>query len=152
MAIGKSKIIKISIFATLFCGWSAGMFWVGWKSPELIGSPFSEYEPAPKVASYYPLEKFVFSISGKETNHYLLLEMALKSTSEDAKETLTSADPLIKNTLMKMFSQKDFEQLSASNQLDILQTEAQVLLATVLNENNFTIELDDVLFTKMVIQ
>ncbi|OBT05333.1 flagellar basal body protein FliL [Shewanella sp. UCD-FRSSP16_17] len=152
MAIGSKKIGKLSGLTMVFLAWSAGVFWVGWKSPELFGEPFTAFEPAPKVAQFYPLEKFIFSVPGKDTSHYLLLEMALKSRSDDAANIIRDADPLIKNALMKMFSQKEYEELHASHQLELLQTEAQVLLATVLNENNFSIELDDVLFTRMVIQ
>ncbi|WP_153912489.1 flagellar basal body-associated FliL family protein [Shewanella sp. TC10] len=152
MAIGNKKVGKLSVLSLVFLTWSAGMFYVGWKSPEIIGEPFGAFEPAPKVAKFYPLEKFIFSVPGKDTSHYLLLEMALKTRSENADQTIREADPLIKNALMVMFAEKDYEQLQANNHLKLLQKEAQVLLATVLNENNFAIELDDVLFTRMVVQ
>ncbi|WP_144212014.1 flagellar basal body-associated FliL family protein [Shewanella donghaensis] len=152
MAIGKNKLSKIIGFAILFCTWSAGVFWMGWKSPEMIGAPFSVYQPAPKPASFFPLDKFVFSIQGTNNSHYLLLELALKSRSKDAETTIKNADSLIKNALMKMFSEKSHQQLITGNQLDPLQIEALELLTAVLSENDFNIELEDVLFTKMVIQ
>ncbi|MGM8892124.1 flagellar basal body-associated FliL family protein, partial [Psychrobacter sp. 1Y1] len=123
-----------------------------WQSPTLIGGPFVEKEPEVKSAQFYPLDKFVISIPGDEYPHYLLLEMAFKSRSNNVASIIEQADPVIKNSLMKMFSNKHFNELNSAKQFEPLQQEAHNVLSAVLEENNFAIELDDVLFTRMVIQ
>ncbi|WP_299809731.1 flagellar basal body-associated protein FliL [uncultured Shewanella sp.] len=144
-----SKRITMTL---LVISWTAAIFWIGWQSPQLIGGPFITEEPEIKSAKFYPLEKFVISIPGDEYPHYLLLEMAFKSRSQNAETTIKQADPVIKNSLMKMFSHKHFNELNNAQQFESLQKEAHSLLSTVLAENDFAIELDDVLFTRMVIQ
>ncbi|MCL1050870.1 flagellar basal body-associated FliL family protein [Shewanella abyssi] len=144
-----AKRIQFSIFIT---AWTAAIFWAGWQSPTLIGGPFLTQEPEVKLAQFYPLDKFVISITGEEYPHYLLLEMAFKSRSSNVARTIKAADPVIRNSLMKMFSKKHFNELKNAQQFEPLQKEAHVLLSLVLAENNFDIELDDVLFTRMVIQ
>lgn len=140
----------ICVFVIL--AWSAGVFWAGWKSPTLIGGLFVAEEKKPEIAKFYPLDKFIISVSGDTYPHYLLLEMALKSRTPNVKDLLKEADPLVRNSLMKMFSQKDYNQLNDSQQIEPLQKEALVLLSGVLSENDISIELEDVLFTRMVIQ
>ncbi len=152
MAFGKTSISKkvtISLFIIL---WTVSIFWVGWQSPSIIGGPFIAQESQDNSAKFYPLDRFVISVPGDKFPHYLLLELALKSSSADVSNTLSEADPLVRNSLMKMFSRKHFNQLNDSNQLEGLQLEALALLSDVLKENNYEIELDEVLFTRMVIQ
>ncbi|MEC4725939.1 flagellar basal body-associated FliL family protein [Shewanella sp. D64] len=152
MAFGTSNTSKKFSWVIIFLIWSTGIFIVGWQSPQLIGGPFVAKEQQPETAKFYPLDKFVISVPGDEYPHYLLLEMALKSRSINVTPTLKEADPLVRNTLMKMFSRKHFKDLNNSDQLDSLQKEALVLLSGVLAENHYTIELEEVLFTRMVIQ
>ncbi|NRD72020.1 flagellar basal body-associated FliL family protein [Shewanella sp. VB17] len=132
--------------------WSGVIFMAGWQAPQLIGGPFTATEQPPNTAKYYPLDKFVISVPGDEYSHYLLLEMALKSSSSNVKVTLDEADPLLRNSLMKMFSRKHFNDLNNSEQLESLQKEALVLLSGVLADNKYPIEIDEILFTRMVIQ
>ncbi|GIU22989.1 flagellar basal body-associated protein FliL [Shewanella sp. MBTL60-007] len=151
MSSTKSNSKRI-ITALLIISWTAAIFWVGWQSPSLIGGPFEAKEAEVKSAQFYPLDKFVISIPGDEYPHYLLLELAFKSRSKNVESTIKQADPVIKNSLMKMFSHKHFNELNNAQQFESLQKEAHGILSTVLAENDFAIELDDVLFTRMVIQ
>ena len=144
-----TKKITIALFILL---WSGSVFWVGWQSPTIIGGPFSTPEDEIVSAKFYPLEKFVISVPGDDYPHYLLLEMAFKSRSQNVETTIKQADPVIRNSLMKMFAKKHFNELNDAQQFESLQKEAHVLLTSVLAENEFSIELDDVLFTRMVIQ
>ncbi len=152
MAFGKSSVSKKFSWLVFTLTWSAGVFIIGWQSPQLIGGPFVVKEQQPETAKFYPLDKFVISVPGDKYPHYLLLEMALKSRSVNVNATLTEADPLVRNSLMKMFSRKHFNELNNSDQLESLQKEALVLLSGVLAENDYPIELEEVLFTRMVIQ
>lgn len=151
MAFSNSNTKKITIllFITI---WSGAVFWAGWQSPTIIGGPFSAAEDEVISAKFYPLDKFVISVPGDDYPHYLLLEMAFKSRSKNVETTIKQADPVIRNSLMKMFSKKHFNELNDAQQFETLQKEAHLLLTNVLAENEFSIELDDVLFTRMVIQ
>ncbi|MGX7653262.1 flagellar basal body-associated FliL family protein [Shewanella putrefaciens] len=155
MAIVKSRVIKITLAFFVLISWTAGALWIGingadWKLTELFTSE-PEVEPVP-VAKFYPLEKFVISIPGDKYPHYMLLEMSLKSYNPDMKTVLVEADPLIRNAMMKMFSRKTFEQLNHLDQLDGLQAEALILMVKVLSDNKLPSDIDEVLFTRMVIQ
>lgn len=155
MAIVKSRVIKITLAFFVLISWTAGALWIGingadWKLTELFASE-PELEPVP-VAKFYPLEKFVISIPGDKYPHYMLLEMSLKSYNPDMKTVLVEADPLIRNAMMKMFSRKTFEQLNHLDQLDGLQAEALILMVKVLSDNKLPSDIDEVLFTRMVIQ
>lgn len=152
MAFGNNSVNKKFSFMLVILLWSAGIFWVGWQSPSIIGGPFVTQEKEPNTAKFYPLDRFVISVPGDKYPHYLLLEMALKSSSPNVSRTLKEADPLVRNSLMKMFSRKHFNQLNDSHQLETLQKEALILLSGVLSDNHYPIELEDVLFTRMVIQ
>jgi len=148
-----SSIYKNKIILTLFViSWSAIVFWVGLQSPETIAKVFSSAEDEVITAEFYPLDKFVISVPGDDYPHYLLLEMAFKSSSEGVEKTIKKADPLIRNSLMKMFAKKHFNELNNSQQLESLQQEAHLLLTAVLANNQYNIQIDEVLFTRMVIQ
>jgi len=95
MPLTKNARKRISFFLFITV-WTAAIFWVGWQSPTLIGGPFLTQEPDIKLAKFYPLDKFVISIPGDEYPHYLLLEMAFKSRSNNAANTIKKADPVIK--------------------------------------------------------
>ena len=152
MAFGNTSTSKKMTILLLIILWTVSIFWVGWQSPSIIGGPFIAQEKQDNSAKFYPLDRFVISVPGDKFPHYLLLELALKSRSANVTSTLSEADPLVRNSLMKMFSRKHFDQLNDSNQLEALQLEALALLSDVLKENKYEIELDEVLFTRMVIQ
>ena len=135
---------------TLCC--SAGAFYLGWQSPNLMGDVFAPQQVAQPTPRFYPLERFIISVPGKEYQHYVLLELALKSSSQNAKHELTEADPLVRNSLMKMFAGKQVEELNKPKNLEQLQQEAKDLLTNVLSANQFAVKIDDVLFTRLVIQ
>ncbi|ACJ31738.1 Flagellar basal body-associated protein FliL [Shewanella piezotolerans WP3] len=151
MAFSNTTGKKITILLIIMI-WSSAVFWAGWQSPTIIGGPFSPSEDEIVTAKFYPLDKFVISVPGDDYPHYLLLEMAFKSRSKNVESTIKQADPVIRNSLMKMFAKKHFNELNDSQQFESLQKEAHQLLTVVLAENEFSIELDDVLFTRMVIQ
>lgn len=155
MAILKSRLVKIILALLVLISSTAGAFWIGTngadgKLVKLFASE-PEIEPVP-VAKFYPLEKFVISIPGDKHPHYMLLEMSLKSRNPNMKEVLQESDPLIRNAMMKMFSRKTFEQLNHLDQLDSLQSEALISMVKVLSDNQLPSDIDEVLFTRMVIQ
>ena len=65
---------------------------------------------------------------------------------------LVDSDALLRNAMMKMFSRKTFTELNSLDQLDSLQSEALILMIKVLSDNQLPSDIDEVLFTRMVIQ
>ena len=53
---------------------------------------------------------------------------------------------------MKLFAKKKYEELNNPNRVEALQMEVQLALTKVLDDNHYQLELDQVLFTRMVIQ
>ncbi|BCV64787.1 flagellar basal body-associated FliL family protein [Shewanella carassii] len=143
------------IIAALLILATAGGFFIGHNPPAFLGNllaPEKKLPPPPAPARFYPLDKMVISIPGDEYPHYLLLELALKSRSDKAAEEIKAADPLIRNTMMRMFSAKEFKTLNKPQNLEALQLEAKEELAKVLSEDQFSLDIEEVLFTRMVIQ
>ncbi|WP_335902594.1 flagellar basal body-associated FliL family protein [Shewanella algae] len=139
-------IVALLILAT------GGGFFIGHQPPEWLGKWLSAEEEVQPQASFYPLDKMIISVPGDEYPHYLLLELALKSRSDNAAQEIKAADPLIRNTMMRMFSSKSFNVLNQPQNLETLQLEARESLIKVLTKDQFTLDIEEVLFTRMVIQ
>ncbi|MGF1721800.1 flagellar basal body-associated FliL family protein [Vibrio kyushuensis] len=101
---------------------------------------------------FMSLDKFVISLNGEERTHYLLLELDLKTSSLTAHEELIRFRPVVNNVLLKMFSQYSYEEMRSINDIDYMQKQVQMNLAKTLLENGFMYNIDDVLFTKLVLQ
>jgi flagellar FliL protein len=139
-------IVALLILAT------GGGFFIGHQPPAWLGKWLSAEEEVQPLASFYPLDKMIISVPGDEYPHYLLLELALKSRSDNAAQEIKAADPLIRNTMMRMFSSKSFNVLNQPQNLETLQLEARESLIKVLTKDQFTLDIEEVLFTRMVIQ
>ena len=103
-------------------------------------------------AHFMNIDKFVITIDGEERTHYLMLELALKTNSSQAHEELIEFKPLTRNVLLKMFSQNTFEELRQMNEIDRLQSDVLVQLRNVLALNGYAYQIEEVLFTKLVLQ
>ena len=101
---------------------------------------------------FMSLDKFVISLNGEERTHYLLLELDLKTSSVAAHEELIRFRPVVNNVLLKMFSQYSYEEVRSINDIDYMQKQVRLNLAKTLLENGFMYNIDDVLFTKLVLQ
>ena len=132
--------------------WSGAAFYLGWQSPELFGNRFEREKQAAPSLRFYPLKRIVISVPGKDYSHYVLLEMAIKSSTDNAVPVLEEADVLIKNTLMKLFSRKSIDYLNDPQQVEPLQLEVKSALLNVLSENHYKLNIEQVLFTRMVVQ
>lgn len=117
-------------------------------------SEFSIFARADKAnrAHFMNLDKFVISVDGEERTHYLMLELALKTNSLQAHDELIEFKPLARNVLLKMFSQSTYEDLRKMNEIDSLQQQVMGQLRQVLAINGYNHQIDEVLFTKLVLQ
>ncbi|MGF1682693.1 flagellar basal body-associated FliL family protein [Photobacterium minamisatsumaniensis] len=103
-------------------------------------------------AHFMNLDKFVITIDGEERTHYLMLELALKTNSTKAHDQLIEFKPLARNVLLKMFSQSTFEELRQMNEIERLQSDVLAQLRKVLMLNGYAYQIEEVLFTKLVLQ
>ncbi|MGF1739290.1 flagellar basal body-associated FliL family protein [Photobacterium satsumensis] len=141
-ALAASVLIALSSIATY-------AFIVNDKSAEF--SVFTRAE-ASNRAHFMNLDKFVITIDGEERTHYLMLELALKTNSSKAHDQLIEFKPLARNVLLKMFSQSTFEELRQMNEIDRLQTEVLGQLRLAMALNGYAHQIEEVLFTKLVLQ
>ncbi|MCQ1057443.1 flagellar basal body-associated FliL family protein [Photobacterium sp. ZSDE20] len=103
-------------------------------------------------AHFMNLDKFVITIDGEERTHYLMLELALKTNSAKAHDQLVEFKPLARNVLLKMFSQSTFEELRQMNEIERLQTEVLGQLRQAMAVNGYAYQIEEALFTKLVLQ
>ncbi|AJR07811.1 flagellar basal body protein FliL [Photobacterium gaetbulicola] len=103
-------------------------------------------------AHFMNLDKFVITIDGEERTHYLMLELALKTNSSKAHDQLIEYKPLARNVLLKMFSQSTFEELRQMDDIDRLQKQVLGKLRQAMAINGYAYQIEEVLFTKVVLQ
>ncbi|MBY6185898.1 flagellar basal body-associated FliL family protein [Marinobacter hydrocarbonoclasticus] len=126
-------------------------YWGGTQTAD-YWSKDSQAQTLLPTAHFHKLDRFVISVPGEQFQHYVQLELAIKSQSAQFGEVLEQAEPLVRNGLMHLFSKKQYEELSQLEDLNGLQNEVKVLLADTLSRNGYPDQIDDVLFTRLVVQ
>ncbi len=151
MSTGIKRLLQLSVLVV----WSGAMVIfgvIGIGNPEDLDLPFGLSEKAAEPDKFYPMDKLVISLPGERYPRYLLLEMALQSPSEGIESILLQSDPLLRNTMIKLMGSKSVEELNGTHNMEQLQQEAKQALQTVLTEHGFGVQLDAVLFTRLVVQ
>ena len=156
-----NKTYKAALAALIIlgipCAWFGGLFYSSYTAAGAdagagAGAGETKLSILQGPAQFFPIDRFVFSINDTGESHLVLLDIALQSKSADAQEKLIGAEPLIKNELMKMFTKKSLDEIQAKNSVDQLQTEAFATINSALEANNFKIQLDNLIFTRMILQ
>lgn len=154
------KAILISVIGGLLLVLlSVGLTFLIISHPEWYGgvaTVHNEQPATPEVSKkplFKPLEKFVISIDGDNSRHYLMLEMTLVTHSAAQLESYDELMPVIRNSLVQYFSQRNEAQLTEElHHVEHLQTELQERLISTLQNYGFKAALDEVLITKYVVQ
>jgi flagellar FliL protein len=154
------KAILISVIGGLLLVFlSVGVTFLIITHPEWYGgatTAHNEQPATPEVSKkplFKPLEKFVISIDGDNSRHYLMLEMTLVTHSAAQVESYDELMPVIRNSLVQYFSQRNEAQLTEElHHIEHLQTELQERLISTLQNYGFKAALDEVLITKYVVQ
>ncbi|MDW1853997.1 flagellar basal body-associated protein FliL, partial [Vibrio sp. Vb0888] len=60
--------------------------------------------------------------------------------------------PMVQNSLLKLFSDKTFDELQQTGAIDILQNEVKQTLLVAFAKTDIVRDIDDVLLTKYVVQ
>jgi len=156
--VNKKAILISVIGGLLLIALSVGATLVIISHPAWYGgtTAHSEQPAAPEVSKkplFKPLEKFVISIDGDSSRHYLMLEMTLVTHSASQIDNYDELMPVIRNSLVQYFSQRNEAQLTEElHHVEHLQTELQERLISTLQNYGFKAALDEVLITKYVVQ
>lgn len=112
----------------------------------------TEDNSAEKAPSYHSLEKVVLSVKGKQQNHFLMLELAVETRNPEKIANINDYMPVVENSLIKLFSDKTYEDLQADGAVDHLQREVKQTILTAFDKTPIIRNIDDVLLTKYVVQ
>ncbi|WP_419571414.1 flagellar basal body-associated FliL family protein [Rheinheimera sp.] len=126
---------------------AAGYFW--WQ----LNQGAAKTEEISVKPLFYPMEKFVMSVSGDPTSRYLVLELTLVSHKADTIAALKDATPLLRNALVEHFArQSHLEVKLAMQQVAEVQSELLARFNQTLLDNKYEQQLDKVLITNIFIQ
>ncbi|EOX4942180.1 flagellar basal body-associated protein FliL [Vibrio alginolyticus] len=109
-------------------------------------------QPTSKGPSFHPLDKVVLTVKGKKQTHFVMLELAIETRRPERIKEIDEYMPMVQNSLLKLFSDKTFDQLQQAGAIDILQDEVKQALLLAFAKTDIVREIDDVLLTKYVVQ
>ncbi|MDK9734723.1 flagellar basal body-associated FliL family protein [Vibrio sp. B511a] len=109
-------------------------------------------QPTSKGPSFHPLDKVVLTVKGKKQTHFVMLELAIETRRPERIKEIDEYMPMVQNSLLKLFSDKTFDQLQQAGAIDILQDEVKQTLLFAFAKTDIVREIDDVLLTKYVVQ
>ncbi|WP_253657897.1 MULTISPECIES: flagellar basal body-associated protein FliL [unclassified Vibrio] len=109
-------------------------------------------EPTSKGPSFHPLDKVVLTVKGKKQTHFVMLELAIETRRPERIKDIDEYMPMVQNSLLKLFSEKTFDELQQAGAIDILQNEVKQTLLLAFAKTDIVREIDDVLLTKYVVQ
>ncbi len=103
--------------------------------------------------SFHSLDKVVLTVKGnRQQTHFVMLEIAIETRQPERIKEIDNYMPIIQNALLKMFSNKTFEDLQLSSSIDTLQKEVKETLRLSFQGTAIVQAIDDVLLTKYVVQ
>jgi flagellar FliL protein len=134
-----------------------GAAWYFKNSPgsELANSPFSfltDERTSYQGPSFHPLEKLVLSVKGKKQTHFVMLEMAVETRRPDRIENIDNYMPVVRNAVLKLFSQKTYDDLHGADKIEKLQAEVKQTVLDAFARTDVVRDIDDILLTKYVVQ
>ncbi|PJC86425.1 flagellar protein [Vibrio sp. HA2012] len=124
----------------------------GFASLSFVPDMLSGSEKPEEKPTFHSLEKLVLGVKGKRQTHFIMLEIAVETRQPKHIEDIDSYMPVVRNALLKMFSNKTYEELQEQKEIDSLQNEVKSTLLTAFANTHFVRDIDDVILTKYVIQ
>lgn len=156
---GKSKLIIIiaAVVVLLLVGGGGAFFLLGGSSePEAVEPAVANKNlgaSAAGPAQYLNLEPaFIvdFNIKGKQ--RYLQLDLTVKSRSKEQIYAVRTHMPLIRNSLVLLFSSQDFANLQTASGKQQLKTDAVDAINAILRQETGVEGVEKILFTNFVMQ
>lgn len=162
----KKNLIILIISALALIGVSIGITAFILKPPAWYTAIFAQAKTADATAKavknlskkplFKPLDKFVISIDGanpQDSRHYLMLELSLVTHDTTQIDSFNDYMPIIRNTLVQYFSQRNDQQLSEElRHINTLENALKEQLLNTLQNYGVHPNLDEVLITKYVVQ
>ncbi|MCF7480403.1 flagellar basal body-associated FliL family protein [Vibrio sp. J1-1] len=102
--------------------------------------------------SFHSLEKVVLSVKGKKQSHFVMLEVAIETRHLDRIKAIDDYMPVVRNSLLKLFSDKTYEALSEHGAVNQLQEEVKQSILLAFADTDIIHDIDDILLTKYVVQ
>ena len=122
-----------------------------WVDDSLFGflaeAPNQAHQP-----SFHALEKIVLSVKGKRQTHFVMLEVAVETRRPKRIENINDYMPVVRNALLKLFSDKTYDDLRQDGAIDQLQNEIKQTVLLAFQKTDIVRDIDDVLLTKYVVQ
>lgn len=81
-----------------------------------------------------------------------MLELAIETRRLERIQQIDSYMPMIQNEMLKLFSDKTFDELQQTGAIDVLQGEVKETLLKAFEKTNLVHDIEDVLLTKYVVQ
>ncbi len=101
---------------------------------------------------FLPLSKVVMTVRGLNQDHLVLIEISIETHVPDNIGDVETFMPLVKNKLLRLFSNKTHSDLVGFNSLEMVETEIELTLIDVLQERGITDAIEDVIVTKFIVQ
>jgi flagellar FliL protein len=102
--------------------------------------------------TFHELDKVVLSVKGKRQTHFVMLEIAIETRRPERIQNIDNYMPVVRNALLKLFSDKTYDDLRQDGSVDLLQNQVKQTVLLALENTDLVEEIDDVLLTKYVVQ
>lgn len=150
---GSRKPLVIGIMLVLIVALGAGGYF--WKTGALTwqGGAKSSAADINKVELYLPMDPpFVVNFRDAESLRYLQVGVTLMSHDAEAISVAKAADPVIRDSLVALFSNQDFAIIGDASGRQKLQDQALEAVRTVVNARLGRPGIDALYFTSFVMQ
>ena len=152
-----NKMIMIGGGAIALVGVSVGLslFLTGGMSKEAAAT--AQVAPAPpenpfKKAQYIKLNPFIVTLPTKSRPNMLQVDMSASTTDEDAIEALKQHMPVIRNNLLMLMNAQDIKTLQTNEGKEALRQKALTTVQEIMKERYGSEGIDEIFFTKFVMQ
>lgn len=113
----------------------------------------SESSQALETPKFYSIRPaFIVNIPSQGRIRYLQIEVDIMTRQDKVVSDLEAYGPLIKNELVQLFSNQDYETLQAPEGREKLRQEALMRVQTVMRDQAGVEDIEQVLFTRFVTQ
>ena len=102
--------------------------------------------------TFHELDKVVLSVKGKRQTHFVMLEIAIETRRPERIQSIDNYMPVVRNALLKLFSDKTYDDLRQDGSVDLLQNQVKQTVLLAFENTDLVEEIDDVLLTKYVVQ
>jgi flagellar FliL protein len=151
---GKGKLFLIIGLAVVVLGGGVGGF-LFWKSGQSKDHAAEKEKPAVKVPlQFVTLEPaFVVNFEAAQAVRFLQIEVRLASRDPQVVEMLTHNDPVIRNDLLLLFGNQDYQKVSTRAGKEKLRGDTLAVVRKIIkNEGGDPAKVEGVYFTSFVMQ